>query len=149
MIPIRIIVLTIFVAVLSASSAVFAADELTFKAKNSFSNPHTLKNLEIFTFSAFAQVDLNDDGIDELILRNSSSANFSEFHIIGLNNNKVFELGEVTAHKLMISYNRNHGVRSLLAFKNNNNDYDYTVYQWDAETSHYVDQGRVLREDKI
>lgn len=136
-------------AVLSAPSVVLAADSVQFTLKNSFKSLSTLRSLEAFTFSAIAEVDLNDDGLKEFILRDDTVMDRPEFRILGMNDGKFFELGTVHAQKLMLSYNRNHGVRSILAFENARNDYEYIIYQWDANRSHYVDQKHVLREDKI
>ena len=38
----------------------------------------------------------------------------------------------------MVAYDEHHGVRSLLGFKDANNDYEYEVYAWNAMKSTYT-----------
>lgn len=122
-------------AVLLPQSA-YAADKIEFIAKDAFTDIAARSIVQSHDFAEISAIDLNEDGLDEFILKGDA------FRIFAQNDGKVVELGTIEAHKLMLSYNRVHGVRSILAFSDASNDYDYDVYQWDINSLKYVHKAK-------
>lgn len=135
----RFTALAFLTAATLLSQSAYAADNIKFIAKDAFKNTSARSIMAAYDFSEIAPTDLNQDGIDEFILKQSTDNKASKFRVIAQNDSGNVDLGVIIeANKLMISYSRFHGIRSILAFNNVHNDFDYDVYQWSAEKLSYV-----------
>lgn len=102
-----------------------------------------LKNQNLGDFSSFetAKADLNADNIDEIILRPRECLPQNvkcTFLILAENSQKVTLLGKVSAYKLHLGSTFSYGIQDFLAFKSDNNDYEYVRYVWSPERSEYI-----------
>ena len=116
---------------------VLAADSISFINKEDFKNQQLVSLLLEHDFHGIAEVDLNNDSIDEYVLKRDAGGTSQEFQVLALINDTLVPLGNIRAQKLMIAYEENNGVRSILGFKDANNDYEYDIYAWDAMKSRY------------
>lgn len=87
-----------------------------------------------------SKVDLNDDGLHEYIVINNECTrqNFCKTLILSDVQESFIELGEADTKTLALSNNYTNGVRNLLVYNHEKNDYDYSVLIWDAPKSSYV-----------
>lgn len=114
-----------------------AADSIAFTDKSNLKS-ETLKTLlSNRDFNQIAEVDLNNDSIDEYVLERDTNEAFREFEVLALINERLIPLANIQAQKLMIAYDEQNGVRSILGFRDANNDYEYDIYAWDALHSRY------------
>lgn len=87
-----------------------------------------------------ALYDLNGDGIEEQITR-SCLENSCIYTILAETNSADFiTLGKIQARLIAVSNDVQNGVRNIRAYKDEMNDYNYTLYLWDAENSRYIKQ---------
>ncbi len=112
-----------------------ATEALTFTHKDSLQKGRAAKLLSHYDFEQFAAVDLNNDSIDEYILKTTKD---EAFEVLALGDDKLISLGVINARKLMVSDSRTNGVRSLFGFSDPNNDFEYDIYTWDAMNSSFV-----------
>ncbi len=145
----RLTALAFFIAAAFTPQRSYAADNIEFIAKEALKGASTHTIAQSYNFAEIASTDLNQDGINEFILKHNKDNKASEFRIIAQNNSGNVELGVIEANRLMISYNRLHGVRSILAFNDLHNDFDYDVYQWSAKDLRYTHKKRDEQGDKI
>ena len=143
MLPLRLTGLTLLLATLFLAPVSHAAERIAFVSHTDFKNLTVKKFLKDYTFSEIAAVDLNEDGIDEFILKQDEL-----FQIIALTDTKGIDLGVIAGRKLMLSYDFAHGVRSILVFQDSDNDYAYRIYQWDPKNSQYHDLKRIQEQNK-
>lgn len=89
---------------------------------------------------AIAQIDLNGDGIDEFILKNAtcSQANLCDFTIAADSGDSLIALGEIKAITLLLGNGYSSGIRNILAFQNDLNDFDYELYVWEPAQARYI-----------
>lgn len=95
-------------------------------------------NPELFKI---AQTDLNNDGINEYILKRLSciKANNSCSHLIlGETNNNMRLLSTIKARHIMLAGTSSFGVNDLLVFQNDINDYDFDIYMWSSTEKMYI-----------
>lgn len=87
-----------------------------------------------------SKVDLNDDGLYEYVVQNTSctAQKFCTFDILSDTKDNFFKLGRIKAKSMALSNIYTSGVRNLLVYNNNKNDYDYSVFVWDAPQSLYI-----------
>lgn len=91
-----------------------------------------------------AAADLNGDGLMEFILRSRpcpSEVKTCTHMILAENKNKIYILGIISAHKLMLSRTFTHAIQDFLAFQSDNNDYEYERYIWSPSDAHYILEG--------
>lgn len=96
------------------------------------------KNLDAFEI---AKIDLNHDGLYEFILKDGNCTADSlecRFKILAETDTEITELGSLQARTLIVSDQNSHGIRDLLVFQNEHNDYDYDIYVWEPMTSRYI-----------
>ena len=129
---------SVFSVVLGGLNFTHAAEKITFLDKSSLKQS-VLNTLEGHSFSALAFVDLNQDGLDDYILQSRDSGTHSTFTIIARSNDKLTTLGIIQAHSLMVSHKREDGVRNILAYQNDINDFEHEVYRWDINSLRYID----------
>lgn len=88
-----------------------------------------------------AKTDLNDDGVSEYIAKTmpcEPEKQFCAYKVLGINDDQIFDLGAFEAKYLMISDQSHYGVRDILAYQNQYNDYDPTIYHWEPAQSRYI-----------
>lgn len=91
-----------------------------------------------------ANVDLNNDGIDEWIVRQETTSNCvattsCKFLIAGLDKDKKPALiAKIDAANLNIRNTEMYGVLDLSVYSNPNNDLEATRYSWDPYKSTYL-----------
>jgi hypothetical protein len=128
-----------------------AADVLTFRDK-----PRDAREEEILRFLereeklnatrpyAMAAVDLNNDGVDEWIVRRDDPADCAvnaacPFTVVGLTTRRAPALlGTFTAGKVGIDDETFFGVRSLRVYNNLSDDYAYARYLWTPESAAFL-----------
>lgn len=102
-----------------------------------------LKNTYNTTKESFdiALIDLNIDGVDEYILKRKSCSVEKKqcFHmIIAEKGSELLLLSEISAKNLMVAGTSTHGIRDILAFKREINDYDFDIYMWSPSQKTYI-----------
>ena len=87
-----------------------------------------------------AKIDLNHDSINEILVRPSSCHNAGTCTIMVFADQKdrLILLGEIPARHVILGHEYTHGVRHILAFQNNANDFDYALYVWEPERTQYM-----------
>lgn len=88
-----------------------------------------------------ARADLNQDGIDELIVVSpgcSPAAIPCRFNILADTGSTLTTLGTVAAKRLALSSNYTAGVRNIFAYQDQDNDFIYQLYVWEPEQSRYI-----------
>ena len=94
-----------------------------------------------------ASQDLNGDGIDEFILKPEnciSKNNQCIFLILAETRQKIVVLGKIQAKILALGNDYSNGIQDILAFRDNNNDYNYEVYSWDSTSKKYILKGQTV-----
>ena len=89
---------------------------------------------------AIATIDLNEDFIDEYILRPNQCPpqQLCPHLIIALNNRIPHVIGEFDAHKILVSYKKSYGVRHLIVYNQSSNDFITRTARWQPYISKYA-----------
>jgi len=119
------------------SPASYGADRIVFEDKETARVSHLGFSELGFDFTHVAMVDLNNDSIEEVIVKDTQSGSTARHTILGLSDSDASVIGQIDAQKLMLAYDTQNGVRSILAFKDTNNDFEYDIYRWDALGAQY------------
>lgn len=120
-----------------------AAQPLSFGAKISDTSRLALEKYIASTLARpagtleTAPADLNNDGLNEFILRDKNCTS-CHFLLVAETGGAIVPLGEATGHTLKIDNTATAGVRSLLVYTNSANDYEYAVYVWEPRSSRYI-----------
>jgi len=90
-----------------------------------------------------AAVDLNDDGVDEWIVRQDKSSACEpnvecEFLVVALKKNAPLLIGHIRAGKVGIDEFKSYGVVNLRVYNIKNNDFEYSVYRWTPEKAAFL-----------
>lgn len=91
-----------------------------------------------------APEDLNRDGIAEYILKPLKcydSNGFCPFLILADTSAGIITLGTISAKSLALGDSYHGGVQDILAFRSNNNDYEYDIFVWDPPGKSYIVSG--------
>lgn len=90
----------------------------------------------------FASLDLNEDGIQEIVLKEQNCLNPCSYLILGQTfSNDFFAysiLGEIKAHNLSLANTYTQGIRDIMALGNTYNDFASILYKWDSKASQYT-----------
>ena len=144
----RIMVIRIlcFWAILLSALPVTAAEPLIFRSKTKDAREASVieylrargvieENLPL----SIAATDLNNDGVDEWIVRQEQDGcrqtATCPFAVAGLSRKAPLLLGDFAARKVGISGEKAYGVRKLLVYNLKNDDFAYTVYVWSPSDS--------------
>lgn len=86
-----------------------------------------------------APADLNGDGLAEYILKDKNCAAEAQcrYTILAETQNGFLQLGQTQAKNLMLGDDTVQGVRNLMVFQNDTNDFDYALYTWQPEAASY------------
>ena len=88
----------------------------------------------------WAKADLNDDCFPEAIVKNQDCTpkNLCLHSIlVETAGHDIVTLGEFQAWDIVLGHDYNAGIRNLHVFDNVQNDFDYTVYIWNAAQAAY------------
>lgn len=91
-----------------------------------------------------AAADLNQDGVDEYILKRIScvhAGSVCSHMVLADQNNEMLLLSNIRARHLMVGATSSFGVKDLLAFENEINDYDFDIYMWSPAQKMYILKG--------
>lgn len=97
-------------------------------------------NTDISSYDV-ASVDLNQDGLNEYILKKKICApdNGHCLHLIlAEKNGALFTLSKIRAKVLMLGGTLTNGINDLLAFNEGVNDYDFDIYMWSPKEKTYM-----------
>lgn len=144
---VNIAVFTFFLTVFPFVNKAIAAQSLTFTPLNDQRVLHQLLNLngineQNSTFEV-AHTDLNEDGIEEIVLKDTTNncavtKSSCNYHILAKKSiGEFILLGKIEAKKLLIGQEYTHGVRNILIYDNDENDYKYKIYAWNALKAQY------------
>lgn len=97
------------------------------------------QNKEISGFR-FAQIDLNNDQVDEYLLRSKEcdDAGFCGYYVLAAMNGKMLPLLMIDAKDVKISDTKTNGVHDILAIRSKKNDYKYLRYIWSPADMIYM-----------
>ena len=134
-----------FLSVVFVTLNAFAAERIYFDRPLSQSSLYKIQN---FDFSKIklnpdtenvAKTDLNGDGLSEFIVRDERcTADKLCLHAILAESGKSLHvIGLFEARTILIGEESSAGVRNLLVFKTENNDFDYVIWSWDPLSSAY------------
>ena len=120
-----------------------ASEKLIYNQKLSKSSSLLIKKFLNSSPSEFdiAQIDLNDDGLSEFIIRpKTCNAHVApcQFSIVAETGNDIVSLGVIDAMAVSVDAETTSGVRNIHAFDNPRNDFDYSLYNWEAARSQYM-----------
>jgi hypothetical protein len=90
---------------------------------------------------AIAPVDLNNDGLSEFILKDKSCESghaYCRFLVVSENHDAITELGDIKGYNLKVDNKMVQGVRNLLVYTSETNDYDYAIYVWEPRAGRYI-----------
>jgi hypothetical protein len=90
-----------------------------------------------------SRVDLNDDFINEYVLKPKSPESCPSFplcpySLIALQNRKPILIGQFDAHKIILLRKKNYGVHQISVYNKSHNDFASTTALWDPHKSAYV-----------
>ncbi len=88
-----------------------------------------------------AKVDLNSDGLDEHILKRKScddSKALCIHSIIAEKNGELILLSKIMARNIVLANTYSHGIKDILVFKNEINDYNFNIYVWSPSQKMYI-----------
>lgn len=88
-----------------------------------------------------AHADLNQDGQNEHILQRTYCTTTNSgciYIIVAENKNGFTELGTIHAKSVMPGGSFSYGVRDVLAFDNEINDYNFKIYSWSPQEKKYI-----------
>lgn len=125
-----------------------AAQELVFKSPDLGPTQTILlkdyldqnKPLPAIEEALIARADLNEDGIDEIILRHACKIpeNICAHEILALSGEKFIKIGEIEARILALGQGYNAGIRTIWAYKNDTNHFEYDIYVWEPAARQYI-----------
>lgn len=89
-----------------------------------------------------AQNDLNDDAINEYILRPESTnfcpnAPLCSHMIVAFENYQPILIGQFDAHKILLSSKKTYGIRDVIVYNQSHNDFKTTTATWDPFSFRY------------
>jgi hypothetical protein len=89
-----------------------------------------------------APIDLNDDLIDEYVVKphninDCANAPLCLNYIVAFKARKPILLGQFDAHKILVSNKKTYGVRDLIVYNVNRNDFKYDTAHWNPFESLY------------
>lgn len=124
----------------------YAAEAITFTQDYSAKDKRIKDLISQHAHSKIAVLDLNNDSIDEFIFSKQITANLNQYELMALTDSGAVSLGAITAKKLMLAYDQHNGVRSILGFSDDKNDFNYDVYAWDALNSSYALESEIKKK---
>lgn len=93
-------------------------------------------------------IDLNGDSVQEWVMRQEGCAygEYCAYEVFGETpKNEVLSLGTLFANYVTLGHNYHNGVRNLHAYDKHHNDFTYSVYIWNEQTTRYEKTGPARR----
>ena len=91
---------------------------------------------------SIAKADLNEDGLDELILKSAQCGSGAEktcdYVVVAEAQDKMVEIGAFKARDVRLGNGYSAGIRNILTFANEINDFEYELYVWEPQQSRYI-----------
>ncbi len=124
-----------------------AVEQLNYSEKVSTSLKSQINTLlaEIYntdiSLYEIANIDLNNDGIDEHILKRKTcgaTQNQCIYSILAEKDDEIILLSKIRAKNLIIGETSSYGIKDILAFKNEINDYNFDIYMWSPSQKMYI-----------
>lgn len=137
----------VFLTVLVAAFPLHASEKLDFDQKL---NERTQRLVEGFaqeqiksdiTDLRIARADLNEDGLSEFILTSKACENspgLCDYTILAEMKDSIVEIGAFRARTVLLGNGYSGGIRNIMAFDKEINDYDYELYVWEPLQSRYI-----------
>ena len=88
-----------------------------------------------------AEIDLNNDGIDEHILKRkacNTKENQCIYSVIAEKGDEIILLAKIRARNIIAGETSSYGIKDILAFKNEINDYNFDIYMWSPSQKMYI-----------
>lgn len=101
---------------------------------------HDIFQTEVSDYKV-AEIDLNGDGNKEFILKRKYCAgtNTTCIHLVlAQKKDEIVMLSNIPAKNLMIAGTKTFGIKDILAFKNEINQYDFDIYIWSPGEKKYI-----------
>jgi len=144
-----VLLLLVLVGIAAPNALVYAGEPLVFavpssdlRERQAIDFLHTSGNILENSALTLARVDLNDDGVFEYILNQSvqgcGAAADCAFHIVAIHNNTPSLLGFIKARKIGMSDQKVYGVKKIVVYNDQANDFAFRLFYWDPQTSAYV-----------
>lgn len=100
------------------------------------------KNFDAAAGFGMAEVDLNNDGVEEWVVREDrdpacKATAACRFFILGLKKKEPVLLGEIYAGQIKILDQKMYGVRSLAVYNNPKDDFAYVRFNWKPELGQF------------
>lgn len=123
-----------------------AADQLRYNAvpsqrvQNGIRNVLETKIRPAIDKAEIAASDLNNDGIDEYIVRDHACAAYDtcRYVVFADTDQGLVVLGEITARSIALGKGYSHGIRDLAVQNNPDNDFTFERYVWEPQQSRYT-----------
>lgn len=129
------------------SSASLANEVLNFKEPIGYKEKFVISFLDKqqkqpISSYALAKVDLNEDAIDEYIVKPSTgnlckTPTFCPHYIIILHKYQPLLIGQFDAEKIIVENDNSYGVRHLRIYDNANNNFTYSTAHWNPFSFQY------------
>jgi len=107
----------------------------------SFKEAETRRELQAISLSdnnsLIAKDDLNNDLIDEYVLQDCGDGTFCDFSIVAFKDFNPITIGTFKAHKIVVSREKTYGVRNLIVYNQQYNDFAFQTASWDPFSFSY------------
>jgi len=124
------------ILIVSLPEPSLANDFLTFKKPSTYKEFNALSLVETDAHPALslriASVDLNDDFIDEYILKTTKcrQSRLCTYTIIAFMNKKPRIIGQFDAHKINVTEKKDYGIKRLIVYYDLSNDFVSRALFW-------------------
>lgn len=139
--------LPFFILLILAPTNVNANDKLRFQAPDNYKQNQIIDFVKTLaetdaTALHLAPVDLNNDMIDEYVVkpiseRNCSQAPLCANYVIAFKARVPILLGKFDAHKILVSNKKTYGVHDLIVYNVRRNDFKFNTANWTPSKSLY------------
>ena len=120
----------------TAPSGAHAIDFKPVSSENGLNLPIVRESPSLYHYT---KRDLNEDGVDEILLKSERCAPLCRFYVFAQAGvGTPIKIGQFEALKLSLSNRYQNGVRSLLLYKNTQNDFESEEYVWDMQQRRYI-----------
>lgn len=92
-----------------------------------------------------AEIDLNEDGIPELITKKlpcDKKTKFCDYSILAKKDKTLINLLSISAKNIAVSDTKSDGIHDILAIRSEKNDYKYERYKWSPEDMTFIQSER-------
>lgn len=129
----------LFIGLTALPALSCAAERLRFNAPQASFKQILLSENTALTADLVAKADLNEDGLDEYIVKRTGTEAAHNFVIYALStDNTLTPLGAIQGKTLALGNHYHHGIRDILVFKDAANDFSYDSYVWNPQHSKYM-----------